>query len=180
MNQNISVLANLLKSGNYKNVVVMTGSGICNACGIPDLHSIIPDLNKKAEETGFTPYMTPPFVFDIRFFRENPKPFWWVFSEIWPWNEMPLPTDFHILIRLIEEMGLLRRWYTTNTDCLELDAIKDKSKVVQCHGSVKHCHCIDCGAEVSMNECLSAIRGNYGRKEKGFDFVKVPTCNKCG
>lgn len=40
----------MLKSGNYKNIIVMTGAGIGNASGIPDLHTITPILISKAND----------------------------------------------------------------------------------------------------------------------------------
>lgn len=172
----IDELVKMIKTGTYKNIVVMTGAGISNESGIPDLHSISSDLMNIADNLMYFDVEGPEFVFDIRFFMRDPRPFWWVFNKLWPWDWKPQSTDFHYLIRALNSMHILRRWYTTNIDGLEISTGIDPKKLVLCHGGLCSCHCIDCGMEIDLDDCLSQL--NHDSFD--FDSVTVPVCKYCG
>ena len=69
----LASLCRKIRSGQLRNVVVMCGAGISVAAGIPDFRS--PDTGlyaKLRREHGIT---RPESLFDIKYFRENPRPF---------------------------------------------------------------------------------------------------------
>lgn len=121
----------------------------------------------------------PTSMFDIRYFRSNPAPFYnfakvsffeqerrvvYHFQEIFPGQFVP--SISHRFIKEIEKEGRLLRNYTQNIDTLEHQmGIK---KVVECHGSFSKCSCTTCGqqfeGDVIKEEVLKQI---------------VPHC-KCG
>ena len=51
-------------------------------------------------------------VFDIDFFRNNPRPFYSLCTSMWPGTHAP--TDAHRFIRLLYDKGVLLRCYTQN------------------------------------------------------------------
>jgi hypothetical protein len=59
----------------------------------------------------------PEDVFDIRFFRSNPYPFYALAKELYPGKHRPTIT--HSFVRLLETKGLLGTCFTQNIDTLE-------------------------------------------------------------
>ena len=59
----------------------------------------------------------PEAVFDLDFFRDTPKPFFLLASELLPGRHAPTKT--HCFLRLLWEKGLLLRTWTQNIDGLE-------------------------------------------------------------
>ena len=49
-------------------------------------------------------------IFDLDFFRENPRPFYRLCKELWPGRYRPTPA--HAFIRLLADKGKLRRCFT--------------------------------------------------------------------
>ncbi len=50
---------------------------------------------------------TPTAVFDIEYFRENPRPFFELSKELYPGRV--LPTTTHYFLRLLADKGVLER-----------------------------------------------------------------------
>jgi NAD-dependent SIR2 family protein deacetylase len=173
-------LVEKILSGNYKNVIVMTGAGISTAAGIPDFRSPKIGLYATLKEMQSLKFRSPTFVFDIGVFMSDPKPFWWIFNKLWPKNEWPLPTDMHYFISLLNEKGILLRSYTQNVDGLEIQAGLPDEKLIQCHGTLTSAHCKDCGAEVSFAECLRQVQPNMERPDNEIGDTVVPHCPSCG
>ena len=174
------VLVEKILSGNYKNVIVMTGAGISTAAGIPDFRSPKIGLYASIKEMTHFNFRSPTFVFDIGVFMKDPKPFWWIFNKLWPKNEWPLPTDMHYLISLLNEKGILLRNYTQNVDGLEIQAGLPPEKLIQCHGTLTNAHCKDCGQEISFAECLKQVEPNMQHPDNEIADTIVPHCPKCG
>jgi NAD-dependent histone deacetylase SIR2 len=84
-------------------------------------------------------------VFDISFFREDPRPFYALAQELWPGKYKPTLT--HVFMRMFADRGLLLRCFTQNIDTLELAAGIPREKIVFAHGSFAGQHCIDCREE---------------------------------
>jgi NAD-dependent histone deacetylase SIR2 len=84
-------------------------------------------------------------VFDISFFREDPRPFYALAQELWPGKYKPTLT--HVFMRMFADRGLLLRCFTQNIDTLELAAEIPREKIVFAHGSFAGQHCIDCKQE---------------------------------
>ena len=78
----------------------------CTA-GIPDFRSEGTGLYHRLEEYGL-PH--PHAVFEIDYFRRNPRPFFLLAKELFPGSYLPTPT--HHFMRLLHDKGLLLRCFT--------------------------------------------------------------------
>jgi NAD-dependent deacetylase sirtuin 2 len=137
---------------NIKNIIVMTGAGISVAAGIPDFRTPGTGLYDNLQKYDLP---RPTAVFELDYFRENPKPFFTLAKELFPGNYRP--THVHYFIRLLAEKGLLLRNYTQNVDTLERVAGVPGEKMVEAHGSFALAHCIACNTEFSPEFVKAAI-----------------------
>jgi NAD-dependent histone deacetylase SIR2 len=138
----ISSVAEHIKSGKAKRVVVLTGAGISTSAGIPDFRSPDTGLYSNLARLDL-PY--PEAVFDISFFRQNPQPFYMLAQELYPGKYKP--TVSHAFISLLSKKGLLHMLFTQNIDCLERAAGVSSEKVIEAHGSFASQRCIECKTE---------------------------------
>ena len=155
----IEKVAELLRSGQCRRVVVLTGAGISVSAGIPDFRTPGTGLYDNLQEYGL------PFaeaIFDLDFFRSNPAPFYRLCQELWPGRYAPTPT--HRFIKLLDQKELLVRCYTQNIDSLESLAGTPKELVVAAHGNFDSATCVGTGASVPVEELKEAI-GNGGSPE---------------
>lgn len=128
-----------------KRIVVLTGAGVSVSCGIPDFRSrdgIYARLSKD-----FPDLPDPQAMFDIHYFKRDPRPFFKFAKEIYPGQFEPSPS--HKFIRLLETHGKLMRNYTQNIDTLEKTAGIDK--VITCHGSFATASCTRCKHQVDSS-----------------------------
>lgn len=180
-------LANLcckLKEGHYHKVIVLAGAGISVSAGIPDFRSPGSGLYETLDLQRFQ-VPSPQAVFDIDFFRNNPKPFFMLSKELF-YARSYKPTISHYFIKLLSKKGLLHRCYTQvsgrhmlihmyvyllqNIDSLEGRAGVPKSLLVEAHGTFEAATCTnqDCKKKysttaemkkvVSRPECNSLVR----------------------
>ncbi|KAF8588926.1 Sir2 family histone deacetylase Hst2 [Ramaria rubella] len=157
-------IARYIQSDECKRIFVMTGAGISTAAGIPDFRS--PDTGLYANLARLElPY--PEAVFDIRFFRVDPLPFYTLAHELAPGRYRPTRT--HSFIRLLHEKNLLHTCFTQNIDTLERRSGLPDYRIVEAHGSFASQKCIDCKAPYSDEKMKGMIR------EK-----TVPKCEHCG
>ncbi|KAI9045090.1 SIR2 family NAD-dependent protein deacylase [Aspergillus affinis] len=159
----VEALAKYIKEKDVRRIVVMVGAGISTSAGIPDFRS--PDTGIYAN-LAHLDLPDPEAVFDISFFRENPRPFYALARELAPGRYRP--TIAHSLIKLLYDKGLLLKHFTQNIDCLERLAGVPGEIIVEAHGSFANQHCIDCGAEYPEALMKDAIA-------KG----EVPHCSQC-
>ncbi|XP_033644002.1 NAD-dependent protein deacetylase sirtuin-1-like [Asterias rubens] len=151
---------NLLRSS--KRIMVLTGAGVSVSCGIPDFRSRDGVYARLAVD--FPDLPDPQAIFDINYFRRNPKPFFKFAKEIYPGEFRP--STCHKFIALLEQHGKLLRNFSQNIDTLE--QVAGITKVLQCHGSFATAHCTNCNYEVDAD----AIRQDI------FNQV-VPHCPHC-
>lgn len=150
--RNIEAVAKYIKEKPVRRIVVMAGAGISTAAGIPDFRS---------PETGIYANLAhldledPEFVFDISYFREDPRPFYALAREIAPGKYRPAIA--HSFIKLLYDKGLLLKHFSQNIDCLERLAGLPGEMIVEAHGSFASQHCIDCKAEYPEDEMKQAI-----------------------
>nr|QHD64855.1 silent information regulator 1 [Gecarcinus lateralis] len=152
-----------IKSGQCKNIITMAGAGISTSAGIPDFRSPGTGLYNNLEKYNL-PF--PEAIFDIDFFKSNPKPFFVLARDLYPGAFNPTPS--HWFIRLLHEKGLLLRHYTQNIDTLEHVAGLPAEKVVEAHGTFRTSHCIACHKEYSQE----------WMKEEIFKD-NIPSCTEC-
>ncbi|TDL22163.1 SIR2 family histone deacetylase [Rickenella mellea] len=157
-------IAKYMKSDVCKNVFIMAGAGISTSAGIPDFRS--PDTGLYANLARLKlPY--PEAVFDISYFRKNPRPFYTLARELAPGQFRPSPA--HSFIRLLAEKKLLRTCFTQNIDTLERRAGVPASMLVEAHGSFAEQHCIECHAEFPGDKIRTMIEAQ-----------EIPRCERKG
>ncbi|KAJ5097518.1 NAD-dependent protein deacetylase hst2-1 [Penicillium angulare] len=137
--RNINAVAKYIKDYNVRNVVLMVGAGISTSAGIPDFRS--PDTGLYAN-LAFLDLEEPEDVFDIGFFKENPKPFYALARELYPGRYRP--TIAHSFVKLLDNKGMLLKHFTQNIDCLERQAGVPGDKIIEAHGSFATQRCIEC------------------------------------
>ena len=164
LDKDLEILAKSVLSG--KKVTFFQGAGVSTSAGIPDFRS--PDTGIYSNLARLNlPY--PEAVFDIDYFRENPKAFYTLADELFPGRFMP--TKFHFLQKLFQDKKLLHRIYTQNIDTLErLAGIEDKY-IVEAHGSFATNHCVECRAQME-----TSILKEHMKNEK---LDGIPTCTHC-
>lgn len=143
MTEDLDTIVDILSREDAK-VVFFVGAGISTNCGIPDFRSPKTGLYSNLQRLNL-PY--PEAVFDIDYFRKNPKAFYTLAEEMMP--EKFLPSRFHYFIKLCQDKHILKRCYTQNIDTLERVAGLQDDYVVEAHGSFAKNHCIECHAEMS-------------------------------
>jgi hypothetical protein len=156
-------IAKKIRDGDAKNIIVMTGAGLSTSAGIPDFRTPGTGLYDNLEKFGL------PFaeaIFDIGFFKKNPKPFFVLSKELYPGNFKPTPS--HYFIRLLHEKGVLLRLFTQNIDTLERQTGLPDDKVVEAHGSFHTAHCIGCGQEYTKAWVKEVVFAD-----------QVPQCEEC-
>lgn len=170
MNQLTKILEPIAKAiqAGDKKVTFFEGAGISTAAGIPDFRSPDTGLYSNLAKLDL-PYAEA--VFDINYFKENPKAFYTLAHELYPGKFMP--TRFHYLLRLFQDKKLLKRVYTQNIDTLERVAGIEDEYIVEAHGSFARNHCIECSLEMSTEEL---------KKQMSDKLVNdgIPICHECG
>lgn len=145
-------LAQYIKDGKAKKIVVLTGAGISTSAGIPDFRSPETGLYANLERLNL-PH--PEAVFELSFFRENPLPFYTLAQELYPGKYRPTIT--HSFINLLHQKGLLLKLFTQNIDCLEREAGVPGDKIIEAHGSFADQACIDCKKAYPKEQMLTHI-----------------------
>eukprot|EP00088_Acartia_fossae_P020658 TRINITY_DN2219_c0_g1_i1.p1 TRINITY_DN2219_c0_g1~~TRINITY_DN2219_c0_g1_i1.p1 ORF type:complete len:374 (-),score=70.36 TRINITY_DN2219_c0_g1_i1:297-1418(-) len=153
-----------IQEGRAKNIITMAGAGISTSAGIPDFRSPTSGIYSNLGKFNLP---SPMAIFDIRYFKENPKPFFVLAKELYPKSFNPTPC--HYFIRMLHEKGLLLRHYTQNIDMLERVAGIPSSKLVEAHGSFHTGTCLKCNKEYTQLWMKTEIFAD-----------KVPTCEECG
>ncbi|KAK5656374.1 hypothetical protein OQA88_4755 [Cercophora sp. LCS_1] len=161
--RSLSAVAEYIKSGKARRIVVLTGAGLSTAAGIPDFRSPETGLYANLAKLNLP---RPESVFELDFFRQNPKPFYVLAKDLYPGNFQP--TISHVFIRLLADKGLLHQLFTQNIDCLERAAGIPGEVIVEAHGSFADQRCIECKTRfpadlirdyVSRAEVPRCIRG---------------------
>lgn len=173
-------LVELITSGQIHKIIVMAGAGISVASGIPDFRSPQVGLYASIKDVAELHNHEPTFVFQMEVFEQDPKPFWWIFSKMWPATAAALPTQFHFLIYLLHSHNLLLRCYTQNIDGLEKLAGLPNEKVIHAHGVLDKCHCLKCGHEYPIGYCLPQMNKNLSNPNSTIENAVYPVCAECG
>ena len=110
-------------------------------------------------------------MFDIQYFRKDPRPFFKFAREIYPGQFQPSPC--HRFIRNVEKNGKLLRNYTQNIDTLE--NVVGLKNVIQCHGSFATATCTKCKykveAEMIKEDIFQQVIVYFRRICFSFNFV---------
>ncbi|XP_075469123.1 NAD-dependent protein deacetylase sirtuin-1 isoform X2 [Ascaphus truei] len=145
-----------------KKIMVLTGAGVSVSCGIPDFRSRDGIYARLAVD--FTDLPNPQAMFDIEYFRKDPRPFFKFAKEIYPGQFQP--SLCHKFIAMLDKEEKLLRNYTQNIDTLE--QVAGIKRIMQCHGSFAMASCLICKYKVDCE----AVRKDI------FNQV-VPRCPRC-
>jgi NAD-dependent deacetylase len=115
-------------------VVALTGAGVSTAAGIPDFRG-----PGGIYESG---KYDPMRVFDIRYFRRNPLPFWDFTRDMAAILEDLRPTRTHYVLAEMEAAGLLEGIISQNIDPFHQQA--GSKNVLAIHGSYAVTRCQSC------------------------------------
>lgn len=151
-NPGLKDVAELIKSGQVRNVCVLAGAGLSVSAGLPDFRSPKTGLYDNLAKFNL-PY--PEAVFDIDFFTDHPEPFFTLAKELYPGNYAPTPA--HCFIKLLEEKNMLRRCWTQNIDCLEHRTGLHPDKIIEAHGSFATARCLRCEKEYQAEDIKDEI-----------------------
>lgn len=144
-----------IKIGGIKNIVVVVGAGISTSAGIPDFRSEGTGIYNNLQEYNLP---TPESMFDIKYFNENPKPFYTFAKELLP--GCYYPTLAHYFLKLLSNHNILQKVYTQNIDTLERLAKIPENKIYECHGNFSTAHCSKCNLECDPAILVDAINSN--------------------
>lgn len=149
----VSKICDELKNGRFKNIVVFTGAGISTSAGIPDFRTPGTGLYDNLQAYDLN---EPEDIFDLDFFKINPKPFYTLAKEIMPGKFAP--TISHHFIAMLEEKGILSHYFTQNIDGLDKIAGVSDGKLIQVHGTFDSNHCPVCNESVNQDLVIEAMQ----------------------
>ncbi len=141
-------------------IVVFTGAGVSTESGIPDFRSP-GGIWERFDPDDFTyeKFLTSP---DAR------KRFWQLFRD--KTFVGARPNAAHYAIAELERLAKLDCVITQNIDSLHQEAGNSSDKVIELHGTMKYCKCLDCGKRFPREEIEAML--DLG--------METPLCNECG
>ncbi|KAF8201200.1 DHS-like NAD/FAD-binding domain-containing protein [Mycena galopus ATCC 62051] len=122
------------------------------------------DLLRKSNINDVT---RPQDIFTLSYFKQNPKPFYQVVSQLY--GGAYRPTLTHSFIRLLEKKRVLNACWSQNVDDLERLAGVSSSRLIQAHGSLESQRCTTCNAKFDDRKMKQAVVSG-----------EVPICDKHG
>jgi len=140
-------------------VVALTGAGVSVPSGIPDFRS---------PGTGLWERVNPMEVAHIDVFHDDPERFWGFYGKRFAALEDKRPNAVHRALVDLEAAELLDAVITQNIDMLHRRA--GTRELVEVHGSIEFCTCLQCGARVALAEARERLAAD----ERG-----VPRCERC-
>jgi NAD-dependent deacetylase len=145
-----------------KRIVALTGAGISTESGVPDFRGPqgIWTKNPKAERlSNIHYYMSDPEVRKLAWQQRLDHPAW-----------QALPNAGHCALADLEKCGRLHALITQNVDGLHQKAGNSPERVIEVHGTVHECVCMNCGNRGPMQVVLERVRA--GEED--------PPCRQCG
>ena len=159
----IEKLAKFIRDTKVPDIIILQGAGISVAAGIPDFRT--PKIGLYSQLSRFN-LPKPESIFDIYYFRKNPRPFFQIAADLMPGRVRP--TFGHFFSSVLYRKNKLLRLYTQNIDGLEsISGIGDQ-KLIEAHGNFRAAHCIDCKKKAVFHNVYRAIK------------AKVPAVCECG
>lgn len=143
-----------------RSIVALTGAGISVPSGIPDFRS---------PGSGLWNEVDPMEVAHIDAFRADPARFWGFYGRRFASLEDKQPNGAHRALVELERGGRLAGVITQNVDMLHRKA--GTRELVEVHGSIAGCSCLECGSQVALAQVRERIRR---------DAAGVPRCERCG
>ena len=145
-------LAELIRGA--ERAVVLTGAGVSVPSGIPDF---------RTPGKGIWEKVNPMEVAHIDAFRSSPDRFWQFYSERFASLVDKRPNPAHEAIAELERRGLVRGVITQNVD--RLHRMAGSRNVIEVHGSIEQCVCLECGGKVPLDRVIQIIAEHPGAPE---------------
>ncbi|MEM9738074.1 MAG: Sir2 family NAD-dependent protein deacetylase [Bacteroidota bacterium] len=151
----LQAIAQDIKEGKTKNIVILTGAGISTNGGIPDFRSEGGFYNRVKEYYQKKGQSMPPELksasdfYTNKFLEKNPEDFYAILQRYGKLSG-GTPTLTHYFFTLLDQKGLLTQYYTQNVDDLEKKAGLSGEKIYQYHGSMDGAHCMKCKRKASQ------------------------------
>lgn len=188
-------VAEYIKSGKAKRIVLLVGAGISTELGIPDFRSVGTGIYSNL---GKYKLNDPKDIFTLDYFNKNPEPFYDICPTLLPGSHKP--TFIHYFANHMNKLNILHRMLTQNIDGLERVAGVPLEKLVECHGTFYTAHCTECKKEYKLDEIREKLKtgkvlkcsskgcnGNvkpdiifFGEKLPGeFNAIARTSCREC-
>jgi NAD-dependent deacetylase len=135
-------------------VVVLTGAGISVPSGIPDF---------RTPGKGIWEKVDPMEVAHIDVFRTDPDRFWHFYGQRFATLGDKQPNRAHEVVAELERRGLVDAVITQNIDRLHRRA--GSERVIEVHGSIDECVCLECGGRVGLERVMKLIEEHGGTPE---------------
>lgn len=187
-------VAEYIKSGACKSIVVLTGAGVSTGAGIPDFRSpggmyssLKPELITATEQQMALMRQDPTWVVMKDMFFANQFPYMEVRRPfiLGTQEQKWKATLSHWFMKFMEEEGLLTRLFTQNIDGLDYHTGISRQKVCNVHGSIGKVSCESCGAEMPLDtfceEVRTKIKDLYGvdpTAPKESSQIECPKCKR--
>jgi len=159
-NRTLAGIADRLRDGRSKRVVVLLGAGASTAAGIPDYRS----------NTGLWTNSRSQRIFSPEGFESDPDTFWREKAALFKGAQ---PTKTHKFLAALSQRGLLLRVFTQNIDGLEVAAGVPQDQVIECHGSFRRIRCSTNATHEHGVESLDALL------EAVMAGASAPRCAQC-
>jgi len=138
--------------------VVLTGAGISVPSGIPDF---------RTPGKGIWEKVDPMKVAHIDAFHRDTRGFWDYYRPRFGMLADKEPNSAHRALAELEARGLLEAVITQNIDRLHRRA--GSQRVIEVHGSIDECVCLQCGGHVGLDRVMEMIEAEPG----------APECSAC-
>ena len=161
----IKGLANYIKNGYCKKILILTGAGISVKSGIPDFRSPGTGIYDNIKNYNVS---KPELLFNRSYIKQDPKPVFTLIKQFL--SKEYEPSNAHYLSVLFKNKGLLMRYYTQNVDGLDLKAGLTPPYLIECHGQMRTSTCTNfsCGNKISTDFIKETILND-----------EIPKCEKC-
>ena len=161
----IKGLANYIKNGYCKKILILTGAGISVKSGIPDFRSPGTGIYDNIKNYNVS---KPELLFNRSYIKQDPKPVFTLIKQFL--SKEYEPSNAHYLSVLFKNKGLLMRYYTQNVDGLDLKAGLTPPYLIECHGQMRTSTCTNFSCRNKISTDL--IKNKILKDE-------IPKCEKC-
>lgn len=166
-------------------ITVLSGAGISLASGIPAYR------DASGQWLGAEPITHQAFMRDAIARRR----YWARSAHGYPLMSKASPTEAHVALASLEQLGLMRECITQNVDVLHEAAGQDS--VLHLHGTIEAVLCTACGHRYERQEIQKAIEtlngiyetqtidgprpdGDIPVSDEWIEQFQVPDCDRCG
>lgn len=152
----VQQLAEALRESRY--AVVLTGAGASTESGLPDFRS----------KAGLWQQVDPMRILSMTALRRTPVAFYQFYHQRLTHLRDAQPNPVHVGLAALQQAGYVKCLITQNIDGLHQAA--GSTDVVEMHGSLRECVCLDCGRRYSSD--LIDVEVNTE--------ADIPHCPTCG